>query len=107
MRSRWTMSMTVVLTVIASMIAPEAHSAAEKEESSIEGVWRIISVEMAEQHVPGLEGAKLTLLPGGKKTFELPSGVVEKGTYSVDATATPKRIDTTTEGRAGTEKGIY
>ena len=108
MRSRWKMSVTVVLTLmLASMIAPKAHSAAEKEEPSIEGVWRVVSVELAEQNVAGLEGAKLTLLPGGKKTFELPSGVVEKGTYSVDASATPKRIDTTTEGREGTEKGIY
>ena len=43
----------------------------------------------------------------GRKTFTLPSGAVEKGTYVLDGTKTPKQIDATTDGKAGTQTGIY
>ena len=79
--------------------------AAEKARD-LEGSWRVVSVELAGQKVEGLEGAELSLL-GGKKTFKLPSGSVEKGTYAIDAAANPKHIDTTTDGKEGTEQGIW
>ena len=43
----------------------------------------------------------------GIKTFTMPSGGVEKGTYVLDGTKIPKQIDATTEGKAGTQMGIY
>jgi uncharacterized protein (TIGR03067 family) len=64
------------------------------------------SVQPTGQPLEGLRGAKL-LLSEGKKTFTLPSGAVKRGTYTLDAAQTPKRIDATTEGRRETAKGIY
>ncbi len=64
------------------------------------------SVELAGRNVEGLEGAELRLA-AGKKTFTLPSGAVDHGTYSLDATTTPKQMDSTTDGRDGVEWGIY
>jgi uncharacterized protein (TIGR03067 family) len=72
----------------------------------IDGDWTVVSAEAAGQPIEGLKGAKLHL-EGGKKTFELPSGAVERGGYKLDAAASPGAIDATTEGRPGTQKGIY
>ena len=43
----------------------------------------------------------------GRKTFTIPAGAVEQGTYVLDPTKTPKQIDATTVGRPGTQAGIY
>lgn len=66
----------------------------------------MVSVELAGDKVGGLEGAELTF-SGGKKSFKLPSGSVEEGVYSLDPATSPRQIDATTDGRPGTEKGIY
>ena len=79
---------------------------ADVKQADLDGTWSVASVELAGQPVAGLAGAELTMR-GGMKTFRLPSGAVEKGTYTLDASAMPRRIDSTTEGRAGTEPGIY
>ena len=81
-------------------------SSAESKPRGIEGKWLVVSVELAGQKIDNLQGAELTLA-GGKKTFKLPSDTVEKGTYTLDETKNPKQIDATTEGKDGTEKGIY
>ena len=73
---------------------------------SVEGRWLVHSVELAGLIVPGLAGTELTLSKG-KKTFKLPTDVVEKGSYRLRPTAKPAEIDTTTEGRDGVEKGIF
>jgi uncharacterized protein (TIGR03067 family) len=72
----------------------------------IAGAWRVVSVEFAGERVPGLEGARLEFAQG-KKTFTLPSGAVEEGTYTLDPAREPKWIDSTTTGRGSREKGIY
>ena len=72
----------------------------------IEGRWTVVSVELAGKAVPGIEGAEL-VLAGGKKVFTLPDGRVENGTYRLNATQRPSEIDATTEGKGGTEPGIY
>lgn len=84
-------------------------SAQEKREpqSALEATWIVQSVESAGQIIEGLKGAELVLSSGGKKVFTLPGGVVEKGTYSVDLKKTPAEIDSTTDGKAGTQRGIF
>src|SRR5688500_8195394 len=89
---RWLPGFAAVL--ILCFVIPAAGTA-DKDATKIEGVWRVESVKLAGQDVPGLEGAELTLLPEGKKTFKLPSGVVEKGTYALDAKKDPPHIDST------------
>ena len=73
---------------------------------AIEGAWRVVSAEFAGNDFPPLRGARL-VLDVGKKTFVLPDGTVEKGSYEVSADEPTHRIDATTEGRAGTALGIY
>lgn len=94
-----------MITAYSLLFSSLAADAAEPKEK-IEGTWYIVSVEIAGQKVDGLAGAELNLNQG-KKTFKLPSGTVEKGTYTLDVKADPQQIDSTTEGRDGTEKGIY
>jgi uncharacterized protein (TIGR03067 family) len=74
--------------------------------AKIEGRWKVVSVEFAGAAVPGLAGAEL-VLSDGKKTFTLPEGRVERGTYRLDPDKEPYEIDSTTEGREGSELGIY
>lgn len=82
------------------------HLFADESQQHVNGKWLVVSVEVAGKKIEGLEGAKL-VLAGGKKTFTLPSGSVEEGTYSVDPTTNPRQIDATTDGKKGTERGIY
>lgn len=79
------------------------HSAAGDQRPTVDGRWRIVSVEFAGTPIPGLDGSEL-VLDGGKKSLTLPDGRVENGTYRLDA---PNRIDSTTEGKDGIENGIY
>jgi uncharacterized protein (TIGR03067 family) len=92
-------SAVVLLTVMGGL-------ATANDAETIEGKWKVVSVELAGAPVPGLEGAELRL-DGGKKVFNLPGGRAEKGTYRLDAAKRPAEIDSTTEGKDGTEKGIF
>ncbi|MEK6261799.1 MAG: TIGR03067 domain-containing protein [Planctomycetota bacterium] len=92
--------------VLGLLVCCAAEEGTGQKEPSLEGNWSVVSVELAGQKLEGLAGAELSLSKG-KKTFKLPSGAVEKGAYTLDATANPKQIDATTEGKDGTEKGIY
>jgi len=94
------------VAVLGLLVCCTPRPLAGERRQDVEGKWLVVSVELAGQKVEGFEGAELTL-SGGKKTFKLPSGSVEKGTYAIDAAANPKQIDTTTDGREGIEKGIY
>ena len=78
---------------------------AADETITVDGQWKVVSVELAGMAIPGLEDSEL-VLDHGKKIFTLPGGRVEKGTYRLDATKKPIEIDATTEGKNATEKGI-
>ncbi len=96
-----------LLFVFLSVAIGAACSAAlAAPDESIEGTWLVTSVELGGQAVPGLKGAKLTLA-NGQKSFELPSGVVEDGTYELDSRQSPAHMDATTDGKPGTQMGIY
>jgi uncharacterized protein (TIGR03067 family) len=77
-----------------------------EEGQGLEGTWSVVYIEFAGRPMTELLGAEL-VLANGKKTFKMPSGVVEQGTYTLDPTRTPKQIDATTVGKAATAKGIY
>lgn len=102
------MSKTQICTavVLGLLTGDLHHSLADEKLSGVQGRWVVVSVELAGQKIKGLEGAEL-ILSGGKKTFRLPSGSLEEGTYTLDETTTPRQIDSTTDGKGGTEKGIY
>src|SRR4051812_40263435 len=87
---------------IACLVALLAAGPVTAEEK-IEGRWTVVSAEAAGGAVPGLKDAEL-VLADGKKVFTLPNKQVEKGTYRIDATRKPGEIDSTTDGRDGTEK---
>lgn len=76
------------------------------EPVGIEGRWKIDTVELDGRPVPGLADAEL-VFADGTKIFTLPNGQIENGTYQLQAAEQPSEIDTTTEGKRGTEKGIY
>lgn len=99
-------AMNAHLLILGMIALPFSQTLLAGESPSIEGTWSVVSVEYAGQPVAALEGAILTLA-GGKKTFKLPSGVVEQGTYTLDAAREPQRIDATTAGRSETARGIY
>lgn len=106
-------NLCAALILLAVTIACHSSAVAafpqEKKDSqpAIEGTWIIASVEVAGAPVESLKGAQLVLSTGGKKTFTLPGGVVEKGTYSIDASKSPPQIDATTDGKEGSEPGIF
>lgn len=85
-----------------------AFAAADKCKSAdaFLGTWTVESVEAGGAAVSGLKGAVLELSSGGKKTFTLPGGAVEEGTYSIDSAKVPPQLDATTEGKPGTQRGI-
>jgi uncharacterized protein (TIGR03067 family) len=87
--------------------APLAGGARDTaDQDPVAGRWTVVSVEAAGQPVDALKGAEL-LLDAGKKTFRMPSGATEAGTYALDASRNPRWIDATTEGKSGVQKGIY
>ena len=99
----------LVVTILAVGAACSILGAQDSPQppADLGGNWTVESVDWAGQPVPGLEGAELVFLPGGKKRFTLPGGAVETGTYSLDAAKTPGHIDSTTDGKDGTQRGIY
>jgi uncharacterized protein (TIGR03067 family) len=108
-KTNWTIPIRCALA--ASLLAIATCSALwaqekNKQPPALEGTWVVESVEFSGTPVPGLKGAELALLSDGKKIFTQPGGTVEKGTYVVDATKTPQQIDSTTEGKDGTQRGI-
>src|SRR5262245_33907011 len=78
-----------------------------EQQVGIEGTWTVESVQLSGETIGGLKGAQLVLSAGGKKTFTLPSGMVEKGTYTVNVEKQPPQIDATTDGKEGTQPGIF
>jgi len=74
--------------------------------TEIDGTWTVVSVEYGGQKLDGFAGAKLTL-ERGVTSFTLPGGEVQRGTYKLDAGASPKRIDTTSDGKVEAPRGIY
>jgi uncharacterized protein (TIGR03067 family) len=99
MKLRW-------ITSLAVFAAAFAGSADANDALNIDGRWKIVSVEFAGAEVPGLEDAEV-LFADGEKTLTVPDGRDEKGTYQLDATKRPARIDSTTDSKTGTERGIY
>ena len=100
------MSSSLRITSVPILLAALGGSLAANDSVQIEGRWKVVSVDLAGMPVPGLEGAEL-VLAGGQKVFTLPDGRIEKGTYQLNATKQPAEIDATTEGKDGTERGIY
>ena len=100
------MSRLLRITSVTVLLAAFVGSVAANDPEKIEGRWTVVSVELAGMPVPGLARAEL-VFADGKKVFTLPDGRVEKGTYQLNAARQPGEIDATTEGRDGTERGIY
>ena len=90
--------MTLLMSVLGLSVIADDHT--------IDGTWLVDSVEFAGVPVPGLESSELTF-DNGSKSFRLPDGRVEKGTYTLDTSQQPYWIDATTEGKPNREKGIF
>ena len=90
----------------AAVLGVQASLELTKETLKLEGRWKVVSVEIAGAAVPGFAGASL-MLKDGRKEFTLPDGRIEKGTYQLNGLREPGEINATTDGRSGTEKGIY
>ena len=100
------MSQSLRITCLTILLAARGGLVTAQEPVKIEGRWKVASVELAGVPVPGLEDAELVLADGEKK-LTLPGGRVEKGTYRLKADQRPGAIDATTEGKEGTEQGIF
>jgi uncharacterized protein (TIGR03067 family) len=87
------------------------EDAVRKELTKFEGTWKLVSMEMDGNKVPeeGLKEMGKMILRGNK--FTVPVGdITHRGTFRVDVSAKPKRIDVTfTEGpeKGKTLLGIY
>ena len=88
----------LLLLVILPLVTTTAiaQSKTKSGKTSIEGAWVLHSIEYASLPVPGLSGATL-IFEQGRKTFTLPGGQVETGSYSVDLTQDPPHIDSKTK----------
>ena len=100
------MSQSLRITGVALLLAAYCGLVVADDPLKIEGRWKVTSVELAGVSVPGLADAEL-VLADGKKIFTLPGGRVETGTYHLNAARQPAQIDAATEGKVGTEEGIY
>jgi uncharacterized protein (TIGR03067 family) len=100
------MSQTQRIISLSILFVSMSGSLLGEEPPKIEGRWKVVSVELAGMPVSGLKDAEL-VLENNKKIFTLPDKRVEKGTYRLDSSKQPSEIDSTTEGRDGTEKGIF
>jgi uncharacterized protein (TIGR03067 family) len=105
--ARIIVALVVTLAVLAGTFSGASAQNSQQRKIAIEGTWTVQSAEFAGQPVGGLKGAQLVLSPGGKKQFMLPGGTVENGTYSIDDAKNPAQIDATTEGKPGTQRGIF
>jgi uncharacterized protein (TIGR03067 family) len=100
------MSQLFRIACVAVLLEVYGGSIVADEPLKIDGRWKVVSVELAGMPVPGLADADLVFAEG-RKVFTLPDGRIEKGTYQLNTAKQPSEIDATTDGRRGTEKGIY
>lgn len=100
--------MNVALALILGLLVsiPNLSGQVEEAGTDLEGRWTLVTAHSDGNEFAALKGATLRLVQG-KKTFTLPGGKVERGTYRLDRVAKPRQIDTTTEGTAEAGKGIY
>ena len=95
-----------ILTMAAALTGLRAQGVREQG-PALEGAWTVESVELSGASVESLRGAELVLSPGGRKRLTLPGGAVETGIYLVDTVKAPQHIDATTDGKDGTQPGIF
>lgn len=99
------------MTGFALAAEPEQESV-ERDRKRIEGVWKIVSLEINGQKLNDAEVDKLRVVngPSGVWSLRLDEQEISKGTSQFEPTRQPKRIDfTVTEGNgAGNQHlGIY
>jgi len=100
------MIMSALLTLILALAqAPQKSSPAELEgvwhAQSMEGSGKPMPAQLAEGVVFTFKGEKLVLRGLGGNTIE------QECTFTIDATATPKRLDFTPVGNTRTVYAIY
>ena len=81
----------------------------DEEAASMSGVWRVVGIEAAGEKVPDDRVKKLDLtyvFDSGKVTVRRPDRPDNPGTYNVDPSRAPKRIDLFLSGQ-GITRGVY
>jgi uncharacterized protein (TIGR03067 family) len=88
-----------------------AAAPADNERDKLQGTWQVAGMEQGGKKVPAGELAQMKVVIRGNELTGLEGGQVrERFTFTLDATKTPKTIDTTAvEGPAKgeTARGIY
>jgi len=104
-----TLLMTALLAVAPAPVTEDAASAADL--AAMQGDWMVVSIVASGMKIPEDEAQALFRTVAGD-TYEVSrfSKVVGQGTFKIDATKTPKTIDSTPAGQADQTKtiqGIY
>jgi uncharacterized protein (TIGR03067 family) len=97
--------LTLLAAVLVAADAPD--EAVKKEKQQLQGTWVAESVVVKGKANEKLKGAKFNF-SGDKVTMEF-EGKKQEGTYTIDATKSPKHIDLTflRDGRKDLDRGIY
>jgi uncharacterized protein (TIGR03067 family) len=84
----------LLLSPLAAHAFQSAEDRLKREEEKLAGAWRVVSVEAGGQAVPQTQfrGLKMTF-KGGKFTAQKGAGDKQEGTYKLDPSQSPKRID--------------
>lgn len=102
---------TTIIATFAVAADPKDEAMA-KDRLKIEGLWRIVELEINGNVNTDENVRKLTVLNGSDGTWSLRSEgqEISRGTSTFDPTVTPKAIDfevTEGEGKGNKHKGIY
>jgi uncharacterized protein (TIGR03067 family) len=87
-------ALCLLLTPLAAHALQSADERVKREEEKLAGTWRVVSVEADGQALPAKQfrGLKMTF-KAGKFTAQREQGDKQEGTYKLDPSKNPKRID--------------
>jgi uncharacterized protein (TIGR03067 family) len=92
--SRLLAALCLLLSPLAAHAFQTAEERVKREEEKLSGTWEVVRVEADGQALPPKQfrGLKMTF-KAGKFTAQMGQGEKQEGTYKIDPTKNPKRID--------------
>jgi uncharacterized protein (TIGR03067 family) len=87
-------ALCLLLFPLAAHAFQSAEDRVQREEEKLAGTWRVVSVEAGGEAVPPAQfrGLKMTF-KAGKFTAQKGQGDKQEGTYKLDPSQSPRRID--------------
>jgi uncharacterized protein (TIGR03067 family) len=85
--------MLKMVSLLTILLAAPPDEAARREQKQFDGDWRMVSVEVEGAKMPAQQVNGLSLVFKAGKFTSYNNGDKKTGTYSIDHTQTPKRLD--------------